>query len=58
LILLAPLLAAHTASGGRIALSGILEAQAAEVADAYGRFFDARSTRIEEGWALIEGLRR
>jgi ribosomal protein L11 methyltransferase len=58
LILLAPLLAARTASRGRIALSGILAAQAAEVADAYARFFDARSTRIEEGWALIEGLRR
>lgn len=58
LIVLAPLLAARTASRGRIALSGILAAQAAEVADAYAQFFDARSTRIEEGWALIEGLRR
>jgi ribosomal protein L11 methyltransferase len=58
LILLAPLLAARTASRGRIALSGILEDQAAEVADAYARYFDARSARIEEGWALVEGLRR
>lgn len=58
LIVLAPLLAARTASRGRIALSGILAAQAAEVAGAYAQFFDARSTRIEEGWALIEGLRR
>ena len=58
LILLAPLLAARTASCGRIALSGILEDQAAEVADAYAQYFDARRARTEEGWALIEGLRR
>ena len=35
LIVLAPLLAARTRRGGRIALSGILESQAAEVAAAY-----------------------
>src|SRR5712664_841248 len=58
LILLAPLLAARTAGRGRIALSGILQDQAGEVADAYAAFFDARSERTEEGWALIEGLRR
>jgi ribosomal protein L11 methyltransferase len=58
LIVLAPLLAARTAGRGRIALSGILEDQAAEVANAYAPFFDARSTRIEDGWALIEGTRR
>jgi ribosomal protein L11 methyltransferase len=58
LIVLAPLLAARTAGGGRIALSGILADQAAEVADAYAPFFDARSARTEEGWALIEGVRR
>jgi ribosomal protein L11 methyltransferase len=58
LIVLAPLLIARTASHGRIALSGILEDQAAEVADAYAAFFDVGSARTEEGWALIEGLRR
>jgi ribosomal protein L11 methyltransferase len=59
LILLAPLLAARTTDRGRIALSGILQDQAAEVADAYAAFFDvARSARTEEGWALIEGVRR
>jgi ribosomal protein L11 methyltransferase len=58
LILLAPLLASRTAAGGRIALSGILENQAAEVTDAYAAFFDAPSARIEDGWALIEGMRR
>jgi ribosomal protein L11 methyltransferase len=58
LILLAPLLVARSASRGRIALSGILEDQAAEVADAYAAFFDVRSARTEEGWALVEGRRR
>jgi ribosomal protein L11 methyltransferase len=58
LILLAPLFAARTGQGGRIALSGILDQQAAEVAAAYSPFFDARLARTEGGWALIEGQRR
>ena len=58
LIVLEPLLAARTRPGGRIALSGILEQQAAEVADAYGAHFAARIGAREEGWALVEGRRR
>jgi ribosomal protein L11 methyltransferase len=58
LILLAPLLAARTAPGGRIALAGVLASQAAEVSAAYAPFFDARATQAEQGWALIEGPRR
>jgi len=58
LIVLEPLLAARTRAGGRIALAGILEAQAAEVAAAYGGQFAARVAAREEGWALIEGMRR
>ena len=57
LMLLAPLLASRTAPGGRIALSGILESQAAEVARAYAERFDM-SVSAEEGWALLEGVRR
>jgi ribosomal protein L11 methyltransferase len=57
LIALAPLLCARVARGGRIALSGILESQAAEVAAAY-RAVGARTSRLEEGWALVEGARR
>jgi ribosomal protein L11 methyltransferase len=57
LILLAPLLASHTAVGGRIALSGILDSQAEEVVAAYAPFFDARIGSSDEGWALIEGTR-
>jgi ribosomal protein L11 methyltransferase len=58
LIVLEPLLAARTRAGGRIALAGILEAQAAEMTAAYGGHFAARVAAREEGWALIEGARR
>lgn len=57
LVLLAPLLAARTRQAGRIALSGILEPQAAEVAAAYAPFFRVRIDRTLEGWALVEGVR-
>ncbi|MGH8668907.1 MAG: 50S ribosomal protein L11 methyltransferase [Burkholderiales bacterium] len=57
LMLLAPLLALRTAPGGRIALSGILETQSAEVAAAYADRFDVTAS-AEEGWTLLEGTRR
>ena len=55
--MLAPLLAAHTQAGGRIALSGILEAQAAEVTDAYSRWCALEVAGREEGWVLLVGPR-
>jgi ribosomal protein L11 methyltransferase len=58
LIALEPQLAARTRRGGRIALSGILESQAAEVAAAYAGDFDIAIGAREEGWALVEGTRR
>lgn len=58
LIVLEPLLAARTRAGGRVALSGILEAQADEVAAAYSAHFAARVAAREEGWALVEGVPR
>jgi len=58
LIALEPQLAGRTRPGGRIALSGILETQAGEVARAYARDFEAAVSAVEEGWALIEGARR
>jgi len=58
LILLAPMLAARARAHGRIALSGILDAQAAEVAAAYDGQFAARIAARDEGWALVEGMRR
>jgi ribosomal protein L11 methyltransferase len=58
LVLLAPLLAARTRPGGRIALAGVLEAQAAELNEAYAPWFDAAAGAREEGWALVTGTRR
>ena len=58
LVVLAPLLAARTARGGRIALAGILEAQAAELITAYAEWFDAAAAAHEDGWALVTGVRR
>jgi ribosomal protein L11 methyltransferase len=55
LIVLAPLLAQ---CGRRIALSGILEAQAEEVARAYEPWSDLKLGACEEGWALLVGVRR
>ncbi len=57
LIMLAPLLAAHTAKGGRIALSGILETQAEEVMAAYAPWFALRVAEAEDDWALLVGER-
>jgi len=55
LILLAPLLAAR---GRRLALSGILDEQAEEVARAYEPWFSMRLGEREERWVLLEGTRR
>jgi ribosomal protein L11 methyltransferase len=55
LIVLAPLLARRAA---RIALSGILEGQAAEVAHAYAPWLRMQTAEIDEGWALLVGERR
>ncbi len=58
LMMLAPLLAARTAPEGRIALAGVLEAQASEVAERYSAWFDVSLPSIDEGWGLIEGIRK
>jgi ribosomal protein L11 methyltransferase len=55
LIVLAPLLAAR---GARVALSGILEAQAGEVMDAYRRWFDLAVAGRDDGWVLLSGSRK
>ena len=57
LIVLAPLIAEATAPGGRIALSGILVEQAAEVREAYGAWYDFGPEVEEEGWVLVSGIR-
>jgi ribosomal protein L11 methyltransferase len=58
LIVLAPLLARLTAPGGRLALAGILPAQAEEVCRAYDASFEFGTPVEEEGWTLLHGTRR
>ncbi|MCO5761373.1 MAG: 50S ribosomal protein L11 methyltransferase, partial [Chromatiaceae bacterium] len=55
---LAPLLASRVRPGGRIALSGILEAQAEEVMAIYGKAFEMGMWATEEGWVCLAGVRR
>lgn len=57
LITLAPLLAARTAPGGRLVLSGILDTQAEEVAAAYAGAFRMRIGASADGWSRLDGLR-
>ncbi len=57
LTLLAPALAMRVRTGGRIVLSGILEAQAAAVAAAYARWFNIGPHDVRDGWVLLAGER-
>ena len=58
LIVLAPLLARRVRAGGRIALAGLLAAQATEVAGAYAHWFNIATWRTCDGWPLLAGVRR
>ena len=58
LIELAPVLGGMTGPGGGLALSGILEAQAAGVADAYRGAFDIHTETSRDGWVRLDGRRR
>jgi len=55
---LAPLLAAHTRDGGRIALAGLLVPQVDDVTAAYAPWFEMSVFGVREDWALLEGVRR
>jgi ribosomal protein L11 methyltransferase len=58
LVELAPVLAACTRPGGRIALSGLLLEQADAVTAAYRPWFDIDLTGARDGWGLLTGCRR
>ena len=58
LVELAPMLSALATPGGTVALSGILEAQADQVAGAYRGAFDIRVGGRSEGWVRLDGQRR
>ena len=58
LVVLAPLLTARTARGGRLALAGLLAGQAAEVAAAYSGDFALAIAARSDDWVLLAGTRR
>jgi len=55
--LLAPVLAHHTRTGGRVVLAGILETQAASVRSAFVEWFDLTAVYPLEGWIGLAGPR-
>ena len=59
LLYLAPQLAQRCKPGGCIALSGLVEKQAAKVCERYAEFFDSvRVEEVEEGWVVVTGTRK
>jgi ribosomal protein L11 methyltransferase len=55
---LADTLAARTAPGGRIAMSGILSGQEGELLQRYAPWFDALAVEHDGDWVRIDGVRR
>lgn len=55
---LADTLAARTAAGGRIAMSGILAGQEGELLQRFAPWFDALAVERDGDWVRIDGLRR
>jgi ribosomal protein L11 methyltransferase len=54
---LAPMLANRVAEGGHLVLSGVLERQAQEVAQAYAPWMEMGVWRAREGWVCLHGQR-
>ncbi|MCL1825431.1 MAG: 50S ribosomal protein L11 methyltransferase [Betaproteobacteria bacterium] len=57
LCVLAPAIAARVAPGGRVALSGVLEQQAAQVIDAWAAWIPLEIGDVCEEWVRLEGCR-
>lgn len=55
LCVLAPAIAARVAPGGQVALSGVLEQQAAQVIAAWAPWVDLKIGNVREGWVRLEG---
>ncbi len=58
LVELAPRLSRSLGPGGRLVLSGILEAQAEEVKSAYREAFSDLRIKVLDGWVLITGKKQ
>ncbi|MDR2208616.1 MAG: 50S ribosomal protein L11 methyltransferase [Azoarcus sp.] len=57
LCVLAPAIAARVAPGGQVALSGVLEQQAAQVIDAWAAWIPLEIGGVQEEWVRLEGIR-
>ncbi|HKW39000.1 MAG TPA: 50S ribosomal protein L11 methyltransferase [Burkholderiales bacterium] len=55
---LAPLIVERCRRGGHVALSGILAAQAEDVAECYSRWIAFAAPHEEEGWVCLAGTKR
>jgi len=55
LIELVPVLLASLRPGGSLVLSGILEEQAQEVAEAYRKSFEQLTVTVDDGWVRLHG---
>ena len=55
---LAPILAEHCITNGKIALSGILESQEDDIKKIYNSWFDLDPSYKKDGWVLISGTKR
>lgn len=55
---LAPALANLVRSGGRLALSGLLTAQAADVIEHYSQWFVMEAPRELDDWVMLSGVRK
>ena len=55
---LAPMLANRVSPGGRLVLSGVLERQADDVAQAYAPWLQMSVWRARDGWVCLHGQRR
>lgn len=57
LMALAPLLAAQVRPGGLMALAGLLDSQAEQIAAVYAPGCELKTVRTLDGWALLAGMR-
>ncbi len=55
---LADVISAYVKPGGRLALSGILNSQADEICEIYGKWFDIDPVESEEDWCRVSGVKR
>jgi ribosomal protein L11 methyltransferase len=55
---LAPLIAEKVKTGGKLALSGLLQEQAQDVSDFYSQWFDMDPACHKEDWSRLSGIRK